>query len=315
MFIRFTYVKATISFTYGATPMRVNLNQLRAFFLAAREKSITKAAKALYITQPAVSIQIKSLEEALQLKLFRKCGKDLEITDAGKVLYGYAEKIFLIVGEMEHVLKGYVDLTQGSLTMGTTRSFARHLMPALLSQFQEEFPGVKVYLEVGSSQEIADRLLEFKYDLGIIGRLQYSNKLRSVPYGKEEFCLVTPPHHKFAGRQEVSLQELKEEPIIIRENGSGSRHAILSLLRSHGVKPSVLLEAGSFEFIKEYISKGRGISFLYKPEFQLEAKMGLLKPVPIREGPIFIQSDIVFPKDVELSPPAKAFLRLTHVEV
>lgn len=295
--------------------MRVNLNQLRAFFLAAREKSITKAAKALYITQPAVSIQIKSLEEALQLKLFRKCGKDLEITDAGKVLYGYAEKIFLTVGEMEHVLKGYADLTQGSLTMGTTRSFARHLMPALLSQFQEEFPGVKVYLEVGSSQEIADRLLEFKYDLGIIGRLQYSNKLRSVPYGKEEFCLVTPPHHRFAGRQEVSLQELKEEPIIIRENGSGSRHAILSLLRDHGVKPSVLLEAGSFEFIKEYISKGRGISFLYKPEFQLEAKMGLLKSVPIREGPIFIQSDIVFPRDVELSPPAKAFLRLTQVEV
>jgi len=295
--------------------MRVNLNQLRAFFLAAREKSITKAAEALCITQPAVSIQIKSLEETLQLKLFRKCGKDLEITDAGKVLYGYAEKIFLIVGEMEHVLKGYADLTQGSLTMGTTRSFARHLMPALLSQFQEEFPGVKVYLEVGSSQEIADRLLEFKYDLGIIGRLQYSNKLRSVPYGKEEFCLVTPPHHRFAGRQEVSLQELKEEPLIIRENGSGSRHAILSLLRSHGVKPSVLLEAGSFEFIKEYISKGRGISFLYKPEFQLEAKMGLLKSVPIREGPIFIQSDIVFPRDVELSPPAKAFLRLTQVEV
>ena len=315
MFIRFTYAKVTISFTYRATPMRVNLNQLRSFFLAAREKSITKAAEALYITQPAVSIQIKSLEEALQLKLFRKCGKDLEITDAGKVLYGYAEKIFLIVGEMEHVLKGYADLTQGSLTMGTTRSFARHLMPALLSQFQEEFPGVKVYLEVGSSQEIADRLLEFKYDLGIIGRLQYSNKLRSVPYGKEEFCLVTPPHHRFAGRQEVSLQELKEEPIIIRENGSGSRHAILSLLRSHGVKPSVLLEAGSFEFIKEYISKGRGISFLYKPEFQLEAKMGLLKPVPIREGPIFIQSDIVFPRDVELSPPAKAFLRLAQVEV
>jgi DNA-binding transcriptional LysR family regulator len=315
MFIRFTYIQISISFTYGATPMRVNLNQLRAFFLAAREKSITKAAKALYITQPAVSIQIKSLEEALQLKLFRKCGKDLEITDAGKVLYGYAEKIFLTVGEMEHVLKGYADLTQGSLTMGTTRSFARHLMPALLSQFQEEFPGVKVYLEVGSSQEIADRLLEFKYDLGIIGRLQYSNKLRSVPYGKEEFCLVTPPHHRFAGRQEVSLQELKEEPIIIRENGSGSRHAILSLLRDHGVKPSVLLEAGSFEFIKEYISKGRGISFLYKPEFQLEAKMGLLKSVPIREGPIFIQSDIVFPRDVELSPPAKAFLRLTQVEV
>ena len=295
--------------------MRVNLNQLRAFFLAAREKSITKAAEALYITQPAVSIQIKSLEESLQLKLFRKCGKDLEITDAGKVLYGYAEKIFLIVGEMEHVLKGYADLTQGSLTMGTTRSFARHLMPGLLSQFQEEFPGIKVFLEVGSSQEIADRLLEFKYDLGIIGRLPYPGKLKAVAYTREEFCLVTPPNHKFAGRKEVSLHELQDEPIIIREMGSGSRHATLSLLSAHGVKPSVLLEAGSFEFIKEYISKGRGISFLYKPEFKLEAKMGLLKPIPLKEGPILIHTDIVFPKDVELSPPAKAFLRLIQVEV
>ena len=294
--------------------MRINLNQLRAFFLAVREKSITKAAESLYVTQPAVTMQVKSLEQDLDLKLFRKYGKGLELTDAGEVLFGYAERVFEIVEEMEYVLKGHADLSQGSLTIGTTRSFARHLMPGLISRFQKRYPKVKVYLKVGSSQKIADGVMAFKYNLGTIGRLPYKSKLKVVPYAKEEFCLVVSPQHKFAKREKVSLQELGNEPIIIREDGSGSRYAILSLLSSHDVKPSVLLEAESVEFIKEYVIKGQGISFLYKPEIQLEAKMGLLKSLDIKEGPILVQTDIVFPKGVDLSPPAQAFLRLIETE-
>ena len=152
--------------------------------------------------------------------------------------------------------------------------------------------------------------MEFKYDLGIIGRLPDLVKLKVIPYTREEFCLVIPPDHRFAGKKKISLGELKNEPIIIRESGSGSRHAILSLLDSHGLEPSVLVEAGSVEFIKEYIIKGRGISFLYKPEIDLETRLGLLRPLGIKEGPIFIQTDIVFPRGADLSPPAQAFLQL-----
>lgn len=290
--------------------MHINLNQLRAFYLAAREKSITKAAEALHVSQPAVTMQVKAFENQLDVKLFRKYGKELQLTDVGQVLYGYAKRMFKIVDEMEYVLKSYGDLTQGSLTIGTTRSFARHLMPGLLSRFQESFPNVKVFLKVGSSQEIADSIAAFEYDLGIIGRLPHMNKLKVVPYTKEEFCLVISPNHRFAAEKTVSLAELKNEPIIIRENGSGSRHAILSLLASQNVKPSVLVEAGSVEFIKEYIIKERGISFLYKPEIELETKMGLLKPLDIKEGPIWVQTDIVFARRANLSPPAQAFLRI-----
>ena len=136
--------------------MQINLNQLRTFFLVAKEKSITRAAHVLHITQPAVTMQIKAFEKNLDVKLLRKSGKELQLTDMGNVLYSYAERIFQVVEELEYALKGYGDLTQGSLTIGTTRSFARHLMPGLLSRFQERFPNVKVYLKVGSSQEIAD---------------------------------------------------------------------------------------------------------------------------------------------------------------
>jgi DNA-binding transcriptional LysR family regulator len=290
--------------------MQLNLNQLRAFYIAAKEKNITKAAETLFVTQPAVTMQIKSLEESLSLKLLRKRGKNIELTDAGKVLFGYAQKIFEIVEEMEYVMKGYTDLRQGSLTIGTTRSFARHLMPGLLSRFQERFPGVRVYLRVGSSQEIADGVMEFKYDLGVIGRLPFPGKLRIIPYSKEEFCLVTPPKHRFASREKVSVKELKNEPIIIRESGSGSRHAILSFLDAYGVTPSVLVEAGSVEFTKEYIMKGRGVSFLYRPEVQLETNLGLLVQVGLEEGPILINTDIVFPSEAELSPATRAFLSM-----
>jgi DNA-binding transcriptional LysR family regulator len=290
--------------------MQINLNQLRAFFYAAREKSVTKAAEILCVTQPAVTMQIKALEGALEVRLFRKYGKQLEMTEAGQMVFGYVEKMFDIVDQMEYALKGYVELSRGSLTIGTTRSFARHLMPGLLSRFQQSYPRVKVMLKEGSSQEIADGLVEFKYDLGIIGRLPNLNRLKVFPYTKEEFCLVTSPQHKFAEKKKVSYEALKNEPIIIREKGSGSRHAILSLLRSKGVEPSVLVEAGSVEFIKEYVTKGRGISFLYKPEIQMEAKMGLIKPVEVEKGPIFVQTDIILPQNAEPSPPAKAFLQL-----
>jgi DNA-binding transcriptional LysR family regulator len=295
--------------------MHINLNQFRAFYLAAKEKSITKAASALHVTQPAVTMQIKAFERQLNLKLFRKYGKELQLTDVGQVLYGYGKRMFNIVGEIEHVLKSYGDLTQGSLSIGTTRSFARHLMPGLLSRFQESFPKVKVYLEVGSSQEIANSIAAFKYDLGIIGRLPHLDKLKVVPYTREEFCVVISPNHRLAAKSKVSLFELKNEPIIIRESGSGSRHAILSLLASHDLKPSVLIEAGSVEFIKEYIIKERGISFLYKPEVELEAKMGLLKPLDIEEGPIWIQTDIIFAKRANLLPPAQAFLQIIRSDL
>jgi DNA-binding transcriptional LysR family regulator len=288
--------------------MQINLNHLRIFYYAAREKNLTKAAEALFVTQPAVTMQIKALEQYLEVPLFRKRGKFLELTDEGNVLYKYAEKIFGVVDELEHALKGFASLTHGSLIIGTTRSFARYLMPRLLSGYQEKFPGIKVSLEVGSSLEIAEGVAAFKYDLAIIGRIPLPSKVKAIPFKPEEFCLVASRYHPLSKKEVISWQELEKEPIIIREPGSGSRHFMLSLLASHGVKPPVLLEAGSVEFIKEYVIQSRGISFLYKPEIEREAEMGLLKPLKLGDGPLYIETIIVVPDGATLSPPSRAFL-------
>ncbi len=289
--------------------MQMNLNQLRVFYFVALEKNITRAAERLFVTQPAVTMQIRAMEEQLSLKLFKRHGRILRLTEGGRVLFGYAKKIFSIVDEMQSVIPRYADLSEGALTIGTTRSFARHLMPGLLSRFQTAYPGVRVSLKEGSSQEISDGLAEFKYDLGLVGKLEYGRRLTMVDYTREEFCLVTPPGHRFTGMEEISLADLKGERIIIREEGSGSRDAIRVLLDSHGVTPSVLIEAGSVEFIKEYVIQGKGVSFLYIREIELEAGMGLIIPHKVREGPILVQTVVIYPRDVALSPAAKAFLR------
>ena len=165
--------------------MRMNLNQLRTFFLVAKEKGGTKAAEALYVTQPAVTMQIKSLEQDLEIKLFMKHGKGIELTVAGSVLFEYSEKIFETVEEMEYVLKGHTDSTHGTLNIGTTRSFARYLMPDLRSRFQKRFPKVKIILNVGSSQEISDGVQSFIYDVGIICRLPFKAKLNE---SRAKYC-------------------------------------------------------------------------------------------------------------------------------
>ena len=292
--------------------MQNNLNQLRAFFLAAKEKNITRAAERLCITQPAVTMQIKSLEHTLGMKLIQKCGKDFHLTEVGNVLFGYVERIFNIVEEMDYALKSYTELAQGSLKLGTTRSFARYFMPDLISRYQDLYPKVKVFLKEGNSQELLDGILSFEYDLGLIGGLPYGKKIKSIPYTKPEFWLVSPPGQRLETKKGISLQDLQDEPIIIREKGSNARHMILSLFRSQGINPSVLVESGSVEFIKEYVMQGEGIAFLYKAEVEREVDMGLLLRLKIKEGPVFLQTDIVYLKDVELSPPSQAFLRLTE---
>lgn len=151
--------------------MHINLNQFSAFYLAAREKSITKTAEALHVIQLAVAIQIKSFQKNLGIPFFKKNGNECPLTEAGKTLFSYADRICLIFGKSEYTLKSREDLKRESLIIGTTKDFARHIIPGLLLRFQQRFPSMGVSLKVGCSPDIAEGLMAFKYDRGIIGGL------------------------------------------------------------------------------------------------------------------------------------------------
>lgn len=288
----------------------MNLRQLEAFYLVIKRKSFTRAAEELNVTQPAVTIQVKSLEKSLNLKLVQHVGKRIQLTEAGEILYQYAEKIFDLVTDANEKMRDFRKLMRGTLQIGTTKNYARYIMPALLSEFQRRFPRIKVILDEGNSEDMAKSVLEKKNELALISQLNLDRKIKSIFFSTVEFVLVASPEHRFSQRKSISLRELNGEPVILREKGSGSRTAILRKFQEYGIWPSVIIEASSLDFIVGYVKQNKAVSFMFKPDIQEELEKGALTVIAIEEGNIIFFTDIIYHSEKSLSPPSQAFLKM-----
>jgi len=288
----------------------LNLKQLEAYYLVVKRKSFTRAAEELNVTQPAVTIQVKSLEKSLNLKLIQQVGKRVQLNEAGELLYQYAEKIFDLVNEANEKMRDFKKLMRGTLQIGTTKNYARYIMPSLLSEFQRRYPRIKVILDEGNSEDMARSVIEMKNELALISQLNLDRKIKSVFFSTVEFVLVVSPAHRFSQRQSVSLRELNGEPVILREKGSGSRTAILRKFQEYGIWPSVITEASSLDFIVGYVKQNKGVSFMFEPDIKEELEKGTLKVIRVEEGNIIFFTDIVYHGEEPLSPPAQAFLKM-----
>jgi DNA-binding transcriptional LysR family regulator len=288
----------------------LNLRQLEAFYLVAKRKSFTRAAEELNVTQPAVSIQVKSLEKSLNVRLIQRVGKRVQLNEAGELLYQYAEKIFYLVSDADEKMWDFKKLMRGTLQIGATKNYARYIMPSLLSEFQRRYPRVKVILDEGNSEDMARSVLEMKNELAFIAQINLDRKIKSIFFSTVEFVLAASPEHRFSQRKSISLRELNEEPVILREKGSGLRAAILRKFHEYGIWPSVIIEASSLDFIVGYVKQNKGVSFMFEPDIKEELEKGILKIIPIDEGNIILFTDIISYNEKSLSPPAEAFLKM-----
>jgi len=290
----------------------LNLKQLEAFYLVIKRKSFTRAAEELNVTQPAVTIQVKSLEKSLNLRLIQHIGKRIQLTEAGELLYQYAEKIFDLVSDANEKMRDFKKLMRGTLQIGTTKNYARYIMPSLLSEFQRRFPRIKVILDEGNSEDMAKSVLEKKNELALISQLNLDRKIKSIYFSTVEFVLVASPEHRFSQRQSISLRELNGEPVILREKGSGSRTAVLRKFQEYGIWPSVIIEASSLDFIVDYVKQNKAVSFMFEPDIKEELEKGILKVIFIEEGNIIFFTDIIYHGERSLSPPSQAFLKMVN---
>ena len=160
----------------------INLNHLRVFYQAARNLNFSLAAKSLYITQPAVSVQIKLFEDNCNLKLFKRRGRRVYLTDEGQALYEYARKIFEYEKEIEDAIGDMKELKRGILRLGTTKTYARYFMPFLISKFREAYPYIKIHLDEGSSLDMANSLLDFSNELAIIAKTEDNPDICFLPF-------------------------------------------------------------------------------------------------------------------------------------
>ena len=287
----------------------MNLNHLRVFYFAAREGSYTRAADLLFVTQPAVSQTIKSMESYYGVGLFKKSGRNMELTTAGHTLYGYAEQIFTAAEQADSAMRQLSTAPRGELHVGTTKIYARYLMPSLIAAFRERFPSVTVVLDEGSSAQMIESVERLENHLAIAGRVgPYSPRLRTQHYRHVELTMVAGPDHSFAGRNDVRWSELVGQPLIVREPGSSMRQTVMQNLERNGVTPKIVMESSSVGFITEFVAEGRGLGFLFEPDIREELAAGKLVKVPLDGGNIALETDIIMLTEAYKSPLVRAFL-------
>jgi DNA-binding transcriptional LysR family regulator len=286
----------------------LNLNQLRVFYHAAKNLNYTVAARELFITQPAVTAQMKAFEEACNLKLFRKKGRNLILTDEGRALFGYAEKIFKYEKEIENAIAEMHELKRGVLSLGTTKAYARYFMPLMLSTFHESYPDVKIQLYEGSSLDMTTSLLEYKNEVAVIAKAVDLPEVNFFPFSQEEMAVIVAPDHHLLEKKAVSFKELAEEPFIMKEKGSGTRKLVEQAFANANCEPNILMETSNTEFIKQLVQRGDGLSIVVKEAVALELAEKKLAQVPLKGSQIYLDVSIAYLKDQPLSPPARAFV-------
>ncbi|HYA40403.1 MAG TPA: LysR family transcriptional regulator [Syntrophobacteraceae bacterium] len=286
----------------------LNFNQLRTFYYAAKSQNFTQAANELYITQPAVTAQIKSLESVCKLTLFRKKGRNLYLTYEGRVLYDHVCKIFEYEKAIEKAIKGMLNLTEGMLRIGTTKTYARFLMPSLISHFHKVHPNIKIVVNEGTSKDMILDLLKFKNDISVVSKVISKKEVSFTPFRREELHLIVSPAHPLAACESISFEQLSREPILMKELGSGTRQAVDELFESMKYIPNILMESGNVELIKQLVMQGEGVSFLVNASVAREIYDGKLATVELRDHRPSIDVYIVYLKNQQLSPPAQALV-------
>jgi DNA-binding transcriptional LysR family regulator len=265
--------------------IRFTLHQLRVFSAAAELLNYTKAAEKLHLTQPAVSMQIRQLEENVDLPLFEQTGRRLFLTDAGRELYGYAQRVLEVITEAEEVLEGMKGVHKGHLRVSVA-STANYFVARLLAAFSKQYPGVSISLDVTNRERLLRQLADNETDIVIMGEPPLDADLVSRAFLENPLVAIAAPDHPLAGRRGIALEELAEHRFVQRESASGTRAAIERFFEGHGLSVEPGLEMRSNEAIKQAIEAGLGVGIVSRHTLELELETGRLVILDVAELPI-----------------------------
>lgn len=259
--------------------------RLQVFYTVAKQLSFTRAAELLYMTQPAVTFQVKQLEEHLNARLFERAHGKIELTAAGVVALEYAERILALTSEMETRLGELTGQVSGPLRIGASTTIAEYMLPRLLSAFKNLYPQVQAQLMVANSETIETRVAELQLDVGLIEAPSHHPNLTTAICCDDELVVICSPDHEFAHLTQVTAQQLVGEPYISRESGSGTREVIDDYFRQEGIVPEtdlqLVMEMGSREAIKGAVEAGLGVAVVSSSAIRKELKLGDLAAVPL----------------------------------
>jgi DNA-binding transcriptional LysR family regulator len=293
---------------------RVDISQLEIFLCIAEEKSFSRAAEKMLRTQPALSIAIKRLEEELGEPLFDRSSKSGTLTEAGKILHSYAQRMINLRDEAKEAISELGGMFRGRLSIGANESTSLYLLPSLLLEYRQRHPNIKIEVYRNVSEKIPAEVLERNLDFGFLSYDPVHPALQSIEVHRDELVLVVPPKHRLVNRNHVTFKELGDEKFVAHNVKTPARTRIYELFAQHRTPLNICIELATLETIKVFVALDVGIAILPRLAVRDEIESGKLVEVPVKGMKIEKVSRIVYRREHSLSHAAKSFLDIVKAK-
>ncbi|HBU85613.1 MULTISPECIES: selenium metabolism-associated LysR family transcriptional regulator [Paenibacillus] len=263
----------------------MNFHQLHIFYTVAEKGSFSAAAQALHMTQPAVTMQIQSLEDYFGTKLLHRSTKKIELSEAGRTLLPHAKRSVELVRQTDEAMSAFTQMLQGRLQLGASLTIGEYVLPRMLGPFARQYPDISIVMKVMNTTQIMDDILKHQLNFGLIEAPVHHPDMIVEPVMQDELKLVVPAGHALADRGEVELEDVLSYAFVLREKGSGTRQVMEDQLQKRNIDPqdmNVVMELGSTGAVKSAVEAGVGITMLSPSSVQHELALGLVHIVDIR---------------------------------
>ncbi len=293
----------------------MELAQLEAFLQVAHHRSFSRAAEALFLTQPSVTARIQSLEREIGERLFERTGRSVTLTDAGHAFIPHAQRALTAVQEGTDAIEAVRHGDVGSIRIGASSSIATYVLPAIFKRFRQERPRVHIHLTTGTTEDMLEKLIAGELHVAIT-RLTQHPEIESLHLYNDDLALVVSPSHPFAAKGRVTVAEAGREPFLFFERSSSYHTLIYSMFLRVGVVPESVMELDSMEATKHMVEAGLGIAILPVVSVDPECEAGTLKRVDIRdmEQPAQREVGVHVLRNRAIAPPLRDFLKLVTTE-
>jgi len=285
---------------------RLTLRQFRVFDAVARHLSFSRAAEELHLSQPAVSMQVKGLEDIVGLPLTEQLGKKIFLTEAGREVLHASQSITARLNDLQHNLGQLRSIDTGRLNIAST-STVNAVATDILARFRGRHPGVSIHLDVSNRAEVLDQLVGNRIDLAIMGQVPDGLGLEATRFMDNPLVVIAAPDHPLARKKRISVRELASESFLVREAGSGTRGAMERFFAARGLEIQSSMEMSSNEAIKQAVQAGLGLGILSLQTLEMELALKRLAVLKVEGFPIMRHWYIVHRADKRLSPVAQAF--------
>lgn len=291
--------------------MALNFHQLHIFYTVAERGSFSAAAQSLHMTQPAVTMQVQSLEDYFGTKLLQRSTKRIDLTEAGRALMPYARRSIELIRDTDQAMSTFTAQLKGRLQLGASLTIGEYILPRLLGPFGQTFPDISISMKVMNTAQIMEEIMNHQLTFGLIEAPVNHPDMQMEAVMSDELKLIVPKDHPLSKRPTVLLDEVADYPFVLREQGSGTRLVMEEQLKRKNIDPAdlkIVMELGSTGAVKSAVEAGLGVSFVSESSIKHEVALGLLHVVPIADTRFKRQFYSIYQKSTLLPISAVTFL-------